>query len=151
MTTYRVTVEVESDIAVDGAAVEALIRRVLEGEDAPANAGVGLLLTGDEQIRQYNHTYRGIDAPTDVLSFEFGEDDDFAGDDGEIGDIVVSLETAWAQAAEHNWGLEAEVAHLVVHGLLHLCGYDHEESEAAEQAMREREEWYLGPLDNVHG
>ncbi len=112
---------------------------------------MGILFTTDDGIRHYNQQFRHVDAPTDVLSFELNEDDDFASDDAnELGDIVISLETARRQAVDHGWELQEEVAHLAVHATLHLCGHDHEESAEAEAAMRAREERYLGPLGNVH-
>ncbi len=113
------------------------------------------MLTDDAEIRDLNHTWRGYDKPTDVLSFALqeGEDAEFAGD--MLGDIVVSVETAARQAAdqEHRgrvegdevggaWGLDEEVAFLIVHGLLHLLGHDHAEpEEEAEMRAEEQRLW----------
>lgn len=73
----------------------------------------------DKRIRELNHQFRNIDKPTDVLSFPAEEDTD-------LGDIAVSVDTAAAQAKENGLTFEAEIAQLILHGLLHLCGYDHE-------------------------
>ena len=108
------------------------------------------MLTDDAEIRELNHTWRGYDSATDVLSFALqeGEDAEFAGE--LLGDIVISVETASQQAVskEHrgrvegdapgDWTLDDEIAFLVVHGLLHLLGHDHGEPE--EEALMRAEE-----------
>ena len=101
------------------------------------------MLTGDEQIRTLNKEYREIDAPTDVLSFSQIEgDDDFGPDMDEValGDIVISVETAQRQADEQDKELQDEINMLLVHGLLHLLGYDHAEPEDAEKMFARQEE-----------
>jgi len=93
---------------------------------------VSILLTDDDAIRELNRQYRGIDSPTDVLSFAQDEgDDDFAAGVGEnvLGDIVISVETARRQAKQSNKALEEEIDVLVAHGVLHLLGYDHAEPD----------------------
>lgn len=82
---------------------------------------VGVLLTGDQAIRILNRKYRRIDKATDVLSFPTA---DAAA--GLAGDLVISLETALRQAEERGHSLDMEIRVLLVHGLLHLAGYDHE-------------------------
>lgn len=89
----------------------------------------GLLFTDDDHIRRLNAQFRGIDAPTDVLSFPSGVDD-------YLGDIAISLPQAQRQADEIGQSLEREVAFLTAHAMLHLFGYDHE-AQDAEMAMRE--------------
>ena len=123
-------------------------------------AEVCLLLVGDREIQETNREQRGVDQPTDVLSFpmleyEGMEDDDgaFCEDDvagelnpetGEVmlGDIIVSLETAQRQAGEYGHSLARELGFLTVHGMLHLLGYDHED-EKDRALMRAREEEIL--------
>lgn len=101
-----------------------------------ADAELSVLLTDDDGIQALNRQWRGVDAPTDVLSFAFGEVEG-PGDDV-LGDIVISLPTAARQAAEHGHGVEDELWVLLVHGLLHLLGYDHQDpAEAAEMAEAE--------------
>lgn len=80
-----------------------------------------IAFVSDNKIRQLNRRYRGIDKATDVLSFPSGNDDDV-----ELGDIVVSVEKASVQARQNGLKMEQEIAQLILHGLLHLCGYDHE-------------------------
>jgi probable rRNA maturation factor len=147
----RISIEVHSD-GVDVSRLRAGVRRVLRGERS-APAAVTIRLSDDEELRRLNRDYRGIDAATDVLSFAFNEGEAFPDEDEveELGDIAVSVETATLQAVAHGWSLDEEVRHLVVHALLHLCGHHHESGAAALRRVREREERYLGPLDNVHG
>lgn len=88
----------------------------------------GLLFTDDDNIRRLNAQFRGVDAPTDVLSFPSGVDD-------YLGDIAISLERARQQADEIGQSIEREVAFLTAHAMLHLFDYDHE-TEEGEQTMR---------------
>jgi probable rRNA maturation factor len=96
---------------------------------APAVRGdVTVVLTTDRVIRSLNRRYRGCDRPTDVLSFDIGS----GIDPGEpFGDVVISVETARRQAREYEAPLQTEMLRLLVHGTLHLCGYDHHERRAA--------------------
>src|SRR5574338_1599751 len=97
-----------------------------------------LFRADDAVVRELNRTYRGADATTDVLSFAQGEGERFARPEGEarhLGDVVISLDTARRQAAEYGQDAQDEVAHLLVHGVLHLLGYDHER-EDDERGMR---------------
>ena len=133
---------------LDTAPLVALAERVLAGQGAPG-AGLTLLLAGDERLRDLNAAHRGVDEPTDVLSFAAEESDPFPGEEREheaaryLGDIAVSVPTARRQAAEHGIALADELAHLVLHGVLHVLGHDHETPED-DAAMRTLEESYLG-------
>lgn len=125
---------------VDVAALERLARQAVISEGVPAPAELGLVITDDDTLRDLNRRYRGIDEPTDVLSFGLESAEPFVSPpDGvhRLGEVIVSFPTAERQA------LEAELAHLVVHGVLHLLGYDHQRPEDA-QAMRAREDALLG-------
>lgn len=127
----------------------ALGERVLQAHHWD-KAEVGLTFTDDETIQQLNKEYRGIDAPTDVLSFalEEGEEGPLEYGEGEdsppvlLGDIVISLPRAKEQAREYGHSLEREVLYLAVHGLLHLLGYDHQHAKD-KQVMRAEEERFL--------
>lgn len=94
----------------------------------------------DRRIKQLNEMFRGRDTTTDVLSFPY-EPDGFDPDKTNLGDIVISSEQAQKQAAENGLTLEAEIKQLILHGLLHLCGYDHVtdngEMNARELQLRE--------------
>lgn len=96
---------------------------------APSVRGdVTVVLTTDRAIRALNRKYRGNDRPTDVLSFDIGHGLD-AGEP--FGDVVISVETARRQAREYDAPLQTELVRLLVHGTLHLCGYDHQERREA--------------------
>ena len=133
-----------------------LLERLLA--EAAADEGVysgvvSLTFTDDEGIRELNRCFRGVDAPTDVLSFpmrEAGEEGPEALPAGEaafeeeepLGDIVISLPRALAQAEEYGHSAEREIGFLFVHGLLHLLGYDHD-TEEREREMFSRQEAVL--------
>ena len=110
---------------------------------------LSILLTDDEEIHRLNSDFRSVDAPTDVLSFPMTDPDELdAGFDGLLGDIVISVDTAERQVGdqfhqdrmgqEGEWDLLSELSFLLVHGLLHLVGYDHHEDEGG-AAMKEKE------------
>lgn len=109
---------------------------------------VSLMFTDDETIHEMNLEYRGIDRPTDVLSFalEEGEEEIYGGpEENLLGDIIISVETAVRQAEEYGHSVEREMAFLALHGMLHLLGYDHMEEEER-QEMRAQEEAILASL-----
>src|ERR1700689_4046184 len=120
-------------------AASALGRRDLNRFLVKATEALGLagdfsvLLTGDEQLRAMNLQFRGVDKPTDVLSFPALPE---AANCGQGGDLAISLDTAAIQAADHGHTLQMEVKILILHGLLHLAGYDHERDQGQ---MRRRE------------
>lgn len=106
---------------VAGAALEALDR---------GGCSATVALVRDRAIKELNRTYRGKDRATDVLSFSFGRggaSERAGGTEGEsyLGDIVISADTALAQAERAGHSLDREVSELIIHGILHLCGYDH--------------------------
>lgn len=93
---------------------------------------VTILLGDDAQVRELNRQYLGIDTPTDVLSFPAGEADPDTGVTY-LGDVIISVPQASAQARAAGHGLEAEVQLLVVHGVLHLLGHDHAQPESRQR------------------
>jgi probable rRNA maturation factor len=94
---------------------------------------LSVLLTGNEEIRELNREYRGMDKPTDVLSFPMG-------DEYLLGDIVISTEKAALQAIDFGVTFDEEMARLLVHGLLHLAGYDHVKGGRQARRMKDKEE-----------
>jgi probable rRNA maturation factor len=123
-----------------------LLRRLdLEGSE------LSLVVCDDAFIRPLNRDYRGKDAPTDVLSFAMQEGEAVREDDPVLGDLVISAETAARQAEEQGHGLDAELRVLLVHGLLHLLGYDHEVDEDEAEQMRAAEATLLTELGGVVG
>lgn len=122
---------------------------------------ISLVLVDNAEIQQLNRDYRGLDQPTDVLSFPMLELDPFDSltfhqdisrfidlETGEVilGDIVISVETAAEQAHEFGHSIKRELGFLMVHGILHLLGYDHEESAAVEKTMEQLQETILNEL-----
>ena len=146
--------------AVRAAWLRAVARLVLAAEDV-GPVQVGVVVTDDETVRELNQRFLGLDEPTDVLSFGLTPADDapFAlpPEEASLGEIVIAYPTAVRQADEAGRAVEAEVAHLLVHGLLHLLGYDHQLPQD-EAAMRGQEEEILaglptsiGPVERLHG
>ena len=145
--------------------VEEQIRRAvlaaLEGEEVNVPCIVEVCVTDDAGIHQTNLEMRGVDRPTDVLSFpmfelEPGEKPQASWADPDtdkvlLGDMMLSLERANAQAGEYGHSLEREVCYLAVHSVLHLLGYDHLDEGPMKAQMREREEAILGGLGITRG
>jgi probable rRNA maturation factor len=116
--------------AIDRAELRGFVLRLvreLDVEDRP----FAIVFITDAAMRDYNRTYRGYDKPTDVLSFR--------GDSGYLGDILISSETAYNQARKSSTlSFKANVHRLIVHGLLHLMGYDHETDNGQMRAIERR-------------
>ncbi|MEP9354576.1 rRNA maturation RNase YbeY [Xanthobacter sp. KR7-65] len=110
------------------------------GEAVPVPCEVAITLTDDARIRVLNRDWRGMDKPTNVLSFPQPDLPEGADAPQPLGDIIVALQTLAAEAAAEGKAAENHLAHLVVHGTLHLMGYDHiEDHEAEEMEALERE------------
>lgn len=156
---------IESELEEDVSAYEALLRKVipaaLEAEGVAVPCEVDVLFTDDTGIHEINLEQRGVDRPTDVLSFpmfEWAPGEPPAADTAEtdpdtgllpLGDMVLSVERAGAQAAEYGHSTERELAYLTVHSVLHLLGYDHMDDGPQRERMRAREEEILGALGIV--
>ncbi len=128
--------------------IEAVLRRAIAEAAASVStkdAELAIVLTDDSRIRELNRVWRGIDKPTNVLSFPAKE----AGGNGAtvlLGDIVIAYETAAREAHDQATPFLHHVAHLTVHGFLHLRGYDHAADEEAE-TMERLERTILARLD----
>ena len=150
MPEYGISVQIESEFSglVDEDWLRALAERTLVMAGVTGPVEMGLVIAGDETVRDLNRSYREVDDTTDVLAFGFlepgsPEDGDFITPPDErlnLGEVIVSYTRAKRQAAEHNHPLEQELALLVAHGTLHLLGYDHADPEAGQrmQAMEAR-------------
>lgn len=117
-------------------------REVACYEQLASRVEVTITLADDHAIHQLNRQYRQIDRPTDVLSFALTEGEEFPLPSLApqlLGDIIISLETAKRQATEYQHSCQRELAFLVVHGMLHLLGYDHQ-SEPDRRLMRAHED-----------
>jgi probable rRNA maturation factor len=123
------TLETASALAsLDPAVLERAALQVLGVAGADPGAEATIVLSDDPQLQDLNRQFLGIDAPTDVLSFPGGETDP----DSQalyLGDVIISLTRAQAQAAAGGYALQDELQLLVVHGVLHLLGHDHAEEE----------------------
>lgn len=136
--------------------LDKLMEEVLTVENCPYEAQVNMLITDDEGIREFNRQYRKIDASTDVLSFpmiSFERESDFSAveeqeadcfdpDSGELilGDIIISAQKVEEQAEKFGHSKKREMAFLITHSLLHLCGYDHMTEEEAKIMEKKQEE-----------
>jgi probable rRNA maturation factor len=104
-----------------------------------ARAELSIALVDDAEIEHLNRTYRNKGRPTDVLSFSLVEGDHADHRGGMLGDVVISVETAARQAAERHRSLDETLTRLMIHGVLHLIGHDHEEDgDARRMAAEER-------------
>lgn len=136
--------EFERFVEVEG------LRRIALGvlaAEGVSTAELGVLVTDDDTVRRLNREYAGEDEATDVLAFSLREGEEFVSPDGvlRLGEVIISFPTAERQAKEAGRPMEDEVAHLLVHGVLHLLRYDHAEPED-EKRMREREGSLLAAL-----
>ena len=108
---------------------------------------VSATIVDNETIRTLNRDYRGLDRPTDVISFAYLETDKVDGPITDLGEICIALSVAEAQAAEYSHPLRRELAFLFIHGTLHLLGYDHVNSEEEAQAMYNLQNELLNTLN----
>ena len=141
------------------ALIRKVIRAALLAEGLTAPCEIDVLLTGDAGIQALNREQRGIDQPTDVLSFPAFDlrpgalpepaDADPGSGLVPLGDMVVSLERAAAQAKEYGHSNRRELAYLTVHSVLHLLGYDHLDEGPQKAQMRAKEEEILEKLDVI--
>jgi probable rRNA maturation factor len=127
--------------------LQQIVEKPLLLEELPTNVEISLVITGQERIQELNREYRGQDKPTDVLSFSLKEQK--AGEEAiefieppddllHLGEIIISYPQAVIQAKEQNHSIQDEMAALIVHGALHILGYDHEKPDM-ESAMKARE------------
>ncbi|HHY28566.1 MAG TPA: rRNA maturation RNase YbeY [Desulfitobacterium dehalogenans] len=126
------------------------IEKAIRLSNGPEEAEVSLTLVNDARIHELNRDYRGVDRPTDVLSFALQEETEDEPDildyeDDLLGDIIISVERARNQAADYEHSFERELVYLAVHGTLHLLGYDHMEEEEKEK-MRQQEEAVMSQI-----
>ena len=154
-----VTIERESEIPLpfsEQEVAEAVISETLDFEVCPYEVQVNIILTSNEEIQQINLEQRGVDAPTDVLSFpmieyaypsdftvlEADSFDSFDPDTGELilGDIVISVDKVLEQAEKYGHDVKREYAFLIAHSMLHLFGYDHMDEVERENMELKQEE-----------
>ncbi|HEX8597228.1 MAG TPA: rRNA maturation RNase YbeY [Chloroflexia bacterium] len=146
---YLITVQVESlfEQKVDADALHRLAMHVLKSEGAPTPLEVGVVVTTDAEVHALNRQYLGHDYQTDVISFGMAEEgsEEFITPEERpqyLGDVVISYDRAAEQAPEYGHGTEREVATLLVHGLLHLLGYD-DTTDPDREKMHKRQDALL--------
>ena len=153
MKKVRVIISKEGNVKIP-TGVKLLVRRcctaVLVEENFEEPAEISVTFVDDDRIHALNKEFRGIDKSTDVLSFPLGENGEYDTnyDTGAkmLGDIVISIPHAVAQAEEYGHTLQREIGFLTVHSMLHLLGYDHVNGGIEEVKMREKEETVLTHL-----
>lgn len=158
---HRIPVTAEAEVTVsraDAALIRRSIRTTLDCEGVTVPCEVDVLLTDEDGIRAINREMRGIDAPTDVLSFPAfsylpghppadGTDADPMTGLTPLGDMAINLMRVTSQAKEYGHSRKRELAYLAVHSVLHLLGYDHPDEGEQKRAMRAREEAVMAALE----
>ena len=151
-----VEIDIEDGNETPGSWFEAVAHDVLKAEGVTTSFEMSVILTGQEVVHEMNRKYRNVDSPTDVIAFYTEEHGPTAGqfvlpDDGvrRLGDIVISWPQAVEQALEQKHSVEKELTLLVIHGVLHLLGYDHEAPEDAPR-MRGREAALMDEFKGRH-
>jgi len=141
----------------DAGWLRGVVEKVLLTQDIDARAEIGLVIVGQESMRQLNLSYLGEDEPTDVLAFSMFKEqpeENFVPfvvpPDGirHLGEVIISYPQAAIQAEEHQHSVEREIAILIIHGVLHLLGYEHDKHELESQ-MRDREAEILSDIERV--
>jgi probable rRNA maturation factor len=150
----QVLIRPKFEALVDSTHVEQVAHTALHMESVPSDASLTVVITDDDEIQSLNRQFRDTDAPTDVLSFaDDAPNPAFVHAPDEppyLGDVILSFPRARAQAAEQGHSVEREVRLLVVHGVLHLLGYDHSEPDG-EAAMWARQGAILDVLEAADG
>jgi rRNA maturation RNase YbeY len=122
-----------------------MILETLGGYDSE----ISILFVNNKKIRKLNSDYRKIDKPTDVLSFSQQEGDFNQISKNLLGDVVISAEYAMAESVKLKISFEAELNALLIHGILHLFGYDHEKSEKERKVMEKKEREILAHISKA--
>jgi probable rRNA maturation factor len=125
----------------------ARLARAILSDVGEASAEMGILFVGDQRMRGLNRRYRGKDRTTDVLAFPMRGVPHSSSH--LLGDVVIAVPTAARQAKQGHRSLDEELTVLLVHGILHLCGYDHERSEKEARRMHRRERMILRSISRV--
>lgn len=145
-----ISIEEKFRSLVDENHVRKIVRYVLEAEGLTSPYEVSIVLTDSEAVQRLNRDYRGVDEPTDVIAFYMQPQREDTSSfvlppNGitRLGEIIISYPQAVEQAGEQGHSVDKELALLIIHGILHLLGYNHEQPEEEKQ-MREREQELLG-------
>jgi probable rRNA maturation factor len=151
----NILIEAGIEVKPEAEWLQKIVEKTLLAENVPPDREISLVIAGQERIRELNREYRGQDRPTDVLSFSLSEQKAeeeptaFIGPpDGllHLGEVIISYPQAVIQARERGHSIQKEMAILIVHGVLHILGYDHEKPEM-EPAMAAKEKEVLSDLE----
>jgi len=140
--------------------LQSVAEHVLVSQGTGSGVELSLVIAGQERVQQLNRSYRGKDEPTDVLAFSMLSGEETSGTDFppfvappdgvlHLGEVIISCPQALIQAEEHHHSLKREVAILIIHGVLHLLGYEHDKPEL-EQQMRAREADILSYIERAY-
>ena len=141
MAKQRVSITcLQEPMRVDRVKLREIVRTVLSGE-GKMESEISLVFVDNPTIHRLNRRYLKHNEPTDVLTFPMSD----PGSKKLVGELVIGVEVAWAEAANRGHDVQAELALYVIHGLLHLCGYD-DRSRSTTKTIREREGYYLRTL-----
>jgi probable rRNA maturation factor len=136
-----IVVNLQRKVQLDSKSFNSFLNACLKSVDETSGKYASVAFVSDRRMKELNSLFRGKDSTTDVLSFPH-EPDEFDSDTSNIGDIVISAEQALRQAEENGLDVENEIKQLILHGLLHLSGYDHEtdngEMNARELELRDK-------------
>ena len=135
----NVLIDEELEVCIDVGWLKKVAEQVLVAQGVSSNAELGLFIAGEERVRQLNRNYRGKDAPTDVLAFAMLPEQSAQGMTGtdfppfvippdgvlHLGEVIISYPQAVTQAEEHQHSVKREIAILLIHGVLHLLGFEH--------------------------
>jgi len=154
MSDFNISISFDADIDIPQKKTwfKNIIRRILKLMDINSPIEIGLFITDDKKIKALNKKHRKIDKPTDVLSFQMDENkgsEKFIlppDDINRMGEIIISIETAKRDAAKQKLTIEEELTFLLVHGVLHLAGYDHIIAEEG-RVMRNKEDEVISLLE----
>ena len=150
MKNWEVLIESSFDAGLHEDVARYAVLAALEAEDMECNGEVSVSFVNDDEMKNLNYEYRFINETTDCLSFPQYSKEELAGirvrgGFVHLGDIVISLDRAYQQAAEYGFGIDREVAFLTIHSLLHLLGYDHDDTEG-EKIMFDYQEVILAKM-----
>lgn len=129
------TINQQRKIKLDGQIFQTFAEIAISQIPETENRSITIVFVSNRKMRELNSQFRGKNSTTDVLSFPF-EADEFDPDQKNLGEIVISAEQARKQATENDLDFETEIKQLILHGILHLCGFDHE-TDAGEMNRRE--------------
>lgn len=138
----------EFGVDFDYSILDKVIKKTLEMENVD-KAIFSVIFIDDEKMRELNKTYRGIDKTTDVLSFAYEDNEVYNYEFRHLGEIFVSIPKMKEQALEYGHSNIREISFLVVHGLLHLLGYDHTKGKEEEKIQFEKQELVLNEFEET--